>query len=245
MTDKHPMRLNAYVARAGYGSKREATKLIAAGRVQIAGQVVTNPLEVVDAKQTHVRVDKKLIKKLWPLVYVAMNKPARTITATKDTRDRNTVYELLGKLRPVVQAVGRLDYDTEGVLLFTNDGEMAHALTSPKSHVAKIYRVKVKGHLRRDSLRQLRQGVDIGGYTTLPAQVKVQRRLQANTWLVMTIHEGKYRQVKRMCEAVGHPVVRLVRDAFGPIRAESLKPGEHRYLKEWEIKKLRELVKQQ
>lgn len=241
---EHTMRLNTYLARAGYGSRREATEIIAAGRVKLNGEVQTNPLLEFDANQAHVRVDGKLIKRLWPRTYILMHKPVGSITATKDTHKRPTVYELLGRYRTVVQAVGRLDYDTEGVLLFTNDGGLANALTSPGSKVPKIYRVKVKGHPSPMALEKLRTGVDIGNYVTQPAKVKFASRLKANSWLRITLIEGKYRQIKRMTEVVGHPTLKLVRVAFGPLILGKLPPGKIRHLENWEVQKLNKLIKQ-
>ncbi len=242
MTDPQPMKLNLYLARAGRGSRRETTKIVAAGRVTVNGQVETNPLVEVWPGKTHVKVDGKLITRLWTSVYLVMNKPAGTITATNDDRDRPTVYDLLGRFRQVVQSVGRLDWDTEGVLLFTNDGDLAHALTDPASKAPKTYRVKVKGRPDRKALMQLRVGVDIGGYVTAPAAVRVLQKMEANTWLEITVAEGKYRQIKRMTEAVGHPVLRLVREAFGSIRADGVALGRFRHLNDQEIRELRALV---
>ena len=237
------MRLNAYLARAGYGGRREATRLIAAGRVQVNGQVTTNPGEEIIPDKSHVRVDGKLIKRLWPLSYLVLNKPAGAITATVDPQGRPTVYDWLGRYRQAVQSVGRLDYDTEGVLLFTNDGDLAHALTSPQSKVQKTYKAKIKGHLDPAQLNRLRQGVEIGGYVTAPAKVQALSRLEANTWLRITLTEGKYRQIKRMVEAVGHAVLRLTRESFGPVELGDLRPGQFRFLDDWEIRKLREATK--
>ncbi len=243
MSNKQPVPLDQYLALAGYGGRREAVRLIAAGRVKIAGETVTDAHREVVHGQDYVRVDGKLIKKLWPFVYLLLNKPAKTITATKDTGDRSMVYELLGRYRTVVQSVGRLDYDTEGALLFTNDGDLAHALTSPASKAPKTYLVKIKGHPTPQALEQLRNGLDIGGYTTAPAQVKVAERLKINTWLRITLTEGKYRQVRRMMEAIGHAVLKLQREAIGPITVEGLPLGQFRLLRAGEVRLLKELVK--
>jgi 23S rRNA pseudouridine2605 synthase len=243
ITDTNPTSLVDLLARAGFGGRRESTRLIAAGRVRINGQVVTDSKIEVHPAKDHVRVDEKVIKKIWPPTFILMNKPARTISATHDPQDRKTVYKLLGKYGQVVQSVGRLDYDTEGVLMFTNEGEMAHVLTSPKSHVMKVYRVKVKGSPAPQALRKLREGIDIGGYHTAPALIKVVSRGKANTWLRISLTEGKYRQVKRMVDAIGHPVLRLIREKFGPLTCDGLKPGEWRHMHDFEVRRLRELVK--
>ncbi|MDP8222387.1 MAG: pseudouridine synthase [Candidatus Lernaella stagnicola] len=242
ITEKAPTPLVDFLARAGFGGKREATRLIAAGRVKVNGQVETNAQRRVLPADDHVRVDQKLIKEIWPPTYILMNKPPRTISTTYDPQDRKTVYALLGKYGKVVQSVGRLDYETEGVLLFTNDGTLAHALTSPTSKVQKVYRVKVKGQVNAAELQRLRDGVDIGGFRTAPAQVHVLSRGKANTWLRIKLTEGKYRQVKRMTKAVGHPVIRLVREKFGPLEAGLLKAGQWRHLHNSEVRQLRSIA---
>lgn len=244
ITETHSTRLTEFLARAGFGGRREATRLIAAGRVKVNGQTVTDAKHEVVPTSDHVRVDEKLIKKVWPPTFILLNKPARTITTTDDPQNRRTVYQLLGKFAQAVQSVGRLDFDTEGVLLFTNDGDLAHLLTSPQSKVKKIYRVKIKGHPRPKALQQLRQGLDIGGYVTAPAQVRVLSRGKANSWLRITLTEGKNRQVKRMVDGVGHAVLRLVREHFGPLSADNLKAGQWRHLSEREVRQLRESVHQ-
>jgi len=240
MEQRKAVSLADFLARAGFGGHREAKRLIAAGRVQLNGQPATRPDCEIIPRRDHVRVNGKLIKKLWPLTYILMNKPLNTITAAFDPRQRKTVYDLLGKYAKVVQSVGRLDYDTEGALLFTNDGELAHALTDPRSHVTKVYRVKVKGHPSFEALARLRAGVDIGGYRTAPAKVRTVQKGPANTWLRLTLTEGKYRQVKRMVAAVGHPVLSLIRERFGPLAADRLKAGQWRHLEEWEVRQLKE-----
>ncbi len=243
MNQNFPTSLLDYLARAGCGGRRQAARLLAAGRVKVNGKTVTKgELEVVHGKD-HVRVDEKLIKKLFPPTYIVLNKPERTITATTDPGDRRTVYTLLGKYSNAVTAVGRLDWDTEGVLLFTNDGPLAHALTAPASHVPKTYRVKIKGHASPAALEKLRQGLDIGGYRTAPALVRMVASEPANMWLRITLTEGKYHQVKRMVEAVGHMTLKLVREKFGPVELGDLASGAWRHLQEWEIRKLREAVR--
>lgn len=240
MEQRKTVTLVDFLARAGYGGRREAKRLIAAGRVQLNGSPINRPDCEIVPRNDHVRVDGKLVKKLWPLTYILMNKPLNTITAAYDPRERQTVYEFLGRYAKVVQSVGRLDYDTQGALLFTNDGELAHALTDPRSHVAKVYRVKVKGHPSPQALARLREGVEIGGYRTAPAKVRKLEEGPANTWLRLTLTEGKYRQVKRMVEAVGHPALGLIRECFGFLELGSLKAGQWRHLEDWEVRKLKE-----
>ncbi len=243
MTPPAPIALVEYLARGGCGGRREAARLIAAGRVKVNGQPATNGnVEVVHGKD-HVRVDEKLVKKLFPSTVILLNKPEKTITAAADPHDRRTVYACLGKYGKAVQAVGRLDWDTEGALLFTNEGELGHALTSPASKVQKVYRVKIKGHASAAELAKLRQGVDIGGYRTAPAQVRSFSVEPANMWLRITLVEGKYHQVKRMVEAIGHRALKLVREKFGPLEIAGLRPGEWRHLEDSEVRQLRELVK--
>jgi pseudouridine synthase len=233
------MRLTDFLARAGYGGRREASRLIAGGRVKVNGQVATQVSLEIEPARDHVRVDDKHVKKLWPLTYILLNKPAKTITTTFDPGGRRTVYELLGKFAKVVQSVGRLDYDTEGVLLLTNDGDLAHALTSPDSKVTKVYQVKVKGRPTPAELDRLRRGVDIGGYVTAPAQVKATPAGPANTWLRIALTEGKHRQVKRMADAIGRPALKLIRERFGPLGVGDLAPVQWRHLRDDEVRALR------
>ena len=225
------MRLAKYLAHAGVASRRAAEHLIAEGRVTLAGETVTDPARDV-AEGAAVSVDGRLLAGPEPRVVYALNKPLGVISSARDTHGRTTVTELLdaGGLR--LYPVGRLDVDTAGLILLTNDGELANRLTHPRYEVPKTYRARVGGGtLGEDALGELRRGVALEDGPTGPADV---RRLGPQL-LELTIAEGRNRQVRRMCEAVGHPVIELTRIAFGPLRLGRLAPGAHRRLSAREI----------
>lgn len=233
------VRLVVYLARAGVASRRGAGELVKEGRVKINGEAVTNPATGVDDEKDHVRVDGKMIKSLQPPAYLILNKPAGVLTTRNDPIGRPTVFDLLKRVKVRVEAVGRLDFDTEGLLLFTNDGALAQKLARPESKVEKVYEALVKGNVSRTAVRQLSEGIVIEGRKTLPARVKALGRAGENTELRIVIVEGRYHQVKLMCLAAGHPVKKLRRIAFGPLNLDNLPVGKFRYLTDREIQKLR------
>jgi 23S rRNA pseudouridine2605 synthase len=228
------MRLAKYLARAGVASRRAAEEIVRAGRVTVGGTTVEDPARDV-GEDDQVQVDGKAVA-LEPerLVY-ALHKPLGVVSTAHDPQGRPTVVSLLGhqvRLYPV----GRLDLDTTGLILLTNDGELAHRLTHPRYEVPKTYLATVGGPpVTERAVRRLRNGVQLDDGPTAPARV-ARRGPQT---LEITIHEGRNRQVRRMCEAVGHPVRGLRRMAFGPLSLGELKPGEHRRLSEEEIRELR------
>ena len=217
-------RLQKVLARAGLGSRRVCDDLIAAGRVVVNGQPAVLG-QRVDAERDQVEVDGVPVSIREGLVYYLLNKPRGVVTTASDPEGRRTVVDLV-PLEPRVFPVGRLDFDSEGLLLLTNDGDLAHRLTHPRFGVEKEYLVEIEGTPSPAVLRRLREGVELEDGPTAPARVgKV-----AATALKMTIHEGRNRQIRRMCEAVGHPVIRLVRTRIGPLSDRQLKPGEWRPL---------------
>jgi 23S rRNA pseudouridine2605 synthase len=231
------MRLAKYLAHAGVASRRAAEKLIADGRVAVDGQRVTDPARDVGA-DSRVSVDGRALEGAEPRVVYAVNKPVGVLSTARDTHGRPTVVELVpsGGLR--LYPVGRLDADSSGLILLTNDGELANRLTHPSFEVPKTYRARLGGGpLREQALDTLRSGVPLDGSPTAPAFV---RRVRGNL-IELTIHEGRNRQVRRMCEAVGHPVIELQRTAFGPLRLGRLEPGSHRRLRAGEVERLRAL----
>lgn len=236
------LRLTVLLAKASVASRRGAEKMIEQGRVTVNGQIVTMPATRVLLGRDHVKVDGRLIHKLAPLLYLALNKPVGYVTTASDPQDRKTVFDLLKRVKVVVEPVGRLDYDSEGLLLFTNDGDLMHKLTNPKNKVPKTYRVKVAGNPNRESLKKLREGILLDKRKTMPAKIKRIKRTDNYTWIRMTIHEGKYRQVRRMFKSIRHTVVRLKRERFGPVHLEDLKSGRFRYLRQDEIVQLRKAV---
>jgi len=237
------LRLSVYLSRASIASRRGADALIKKGAVTINGQIVKEPGTRVEVSKDHVKVNGKRVGKLAPHVYLMLNKQAGYVTTTNDPEGRATVFDLLTRVKGMVAPVGRLDYDTEGILIFTNDGALANKLTRPKSKVEKVYAVKVRGRPSLETLVKLRKGVFLDQRKTKPAKIKKMKKTENYTWLRITIIEGKYRQIRRMFKLVGHPVARLKREQYGSLVLEDLKPGKFRYLRDDEIEKLRKAVK--
>ncbi|MGH9217168.1 MAG: pseudouridine synthase [Acidimicrobiales bacterium] len=227
-----PERLQKILARAGFGSRRASEALIAAGRVRINGEVATLG-DRADPETDRIEVDGAVVGVRPGLVHYLLNKPAGVVTTASDPQGRPTVVGLV-PAEPRVFPVGRLDAETEGLLLLTNDGELAHQLTHPSFGVDKEYLAEVQGRPTRGALRRLREGVDLEDGPTAPAKVSV----VGERLLRITIHEGRNRQVRRMCDAVGHPVRRLVRVRIGPIADRRLAPGEWRALEQDEVRAL-------
>jgi 23S rRNA pseudouridine2605 synthase len=233
------VRLAKYLAHAGVASRRAAERLIADGRVTVGGDVVRDPArDVGDA--SGVAVDGEPIRGEEPRVVYALHKPAGVVSTARDTHGRPTVTDLVpGERR--LYPVGRLDADTTGLILLTNDGELAHRLTHPRFEVDKTYRARLGGGpVSERALRALRAGVQLDDGPTAPARV---RRLDAHT-LDITIHEGRKRQVRRMCEAVGHPVRQLARVRFGPLELGDLSPGKARRLTAAELRELAKVARE-
>jgi 23S rRNA pseudouridine2605 synthase len=220
------------LARAGFGSRRICEDLIAEGRVTIDGEVAELGRRV-DLERDRVEVDGVPVSVRPGLVHYLLNKPVGVITTADDPQGRPTVVELVPS-EPRVFPVGRLDLDTEGLLLLTNDGELGHRLTHPSYGVEKEYLAEVEGEPTRATLRRLREGIELDDGVTAPAKAS----LLAPNLVKLTIHEGRNRQVRRMCDAVGHPVVRLVRTRIGPLAERRLKPGEWRALTSGEVRAL-------
>ena len=225
-------RLQKVLAQAGLGSRRACEELIAAGRVTVNGEVATLGSRA-DPEVDAIEVDGARIGVRQGLVHYLLNKPAGVVTTASDPQGRPTVVGLV-PAEPRVYPVGRLDADTEGLLVLTNDGELAHRLTHPSFGVDKEYLADVTGTPSRGALRRLREGVELEDGPTAPARVS----LVGDHTLRITIHEGRNRQVRRMCEAVGHPVRRLVRVRIGPLADRRLPPGEWRPLTQAEVRAL-------
>jgi 23S rRNA pseudouridine2605 synthase len=236
------IRLQKLIAGTGIASRRKAEEMIAAGRVMVNGAVVTELGTKVDPGRDHVKVDGKHLSAAQPYVYLMLNKPKHVMSTLDDPGGRTTVKDYLHGVSVRVFPVGRLDFDSEGLMLLTNNGDLAQALLHPRYHVPKTYLIKVKGVLTDEEIRQLEHGVRLEDGMTSPAQVKKVRKVEANSWLEITIREGRKHQVKRMLEAVGHPVIKLVRVRMGPLSLGNLEPGEFRFLTDREANALRELV---
>lgn len=225
-------RLQKVLARAGFGSRRTCDDLIAAGRVTVNGEVAELGRRV-DAEHDKIAVDGVAGSVRPGLVYYLLNKPKGVISTSTDPQHRPTVIDLVPS-EPRVFSVGRLDLDTEGLLVMTNDGDLAHRLTHPSLSVEKAYLVQVEGTPSPAAVRRLREGVELEDGMTSPAKVS----LTPPNLLRLVIHEGRNRQVRRMCAAVGHPVVRLARYRIGPLADPSLAPGQWRHLEPSEVRSL-------
>ena len=234
------MRLNKYIASAGICSRRKADELIANGNVKVNGAVVKEMGYIV-YEEDSVVVNGKPIEAVGRKVYVAVNKPLGYITSMDDDKDRLTVADLVSDIPERVFPVGRLDYNTTGLLIMTNDGDLTYTLTHPKHEVWKTYVATVAGVISNQRLAKLRKGVDIGGFVTSPAQVKVLKQNPRSAVVEISIHEGKNRQIRKMFAAVGNRVQSLERVAIGEIKLGRLMTGHYRKLTQQEIEYLKSL----
>jgi 23S rRNA pseudouridine2605 synthase len=231
-------RLQKFLARAGVASRRAAENYIRAGRVAVNGQVVTAMGVKVDPDRDAVKVDGRAVKVKSALVTVMLHKPSGYVCTMRDPQGRRVVTELLGNRPERLYPVGRLDYDATGLLLLTNDGELAHRRTHPSFLVPRTYRVTVGGEVSRETLRQMAAGLDLDERTVYP-EVALIKREPERTVLEITVHEGRYHLIKRLMEQVGHPVLKLKRIAFGPLKLEGLPRGSFRELTWREVKALK------
>ena len=238
------IRIQKIIAQAGLASRREAERLIAEGRVQVNGERVLTLGAKADPLADSVKVDGKLITKKELPVYLVLNKPKHVLTTMRDEegKDRPTVADLLPQGLRRVFPVGRLDFDVEGVVLLTNDGEMANRLAHPRYGIPRVYEAKVKGTPTEAALARMADGSWMRGRSRKPgpAQVRIIRgKTEKNAWLRIELREGRQHQVKKMCEAVGHPVIKLVRRAYGGITARGLPGAKVRTLTRDEVEKLK------
>ena len=237
------IRLQKILSQAGIASRRAAEKLIDEGRVTVNGRTVREMGIKADPAADDIRVDGRRVKTPERHRYILLHKPAGYVTTRSDPQRRRTVVDLLG-IREYVYPVGRLDYDTEGLLLLTNDGDLAAKLTHPRHGVERTYEAKVAGMPDAEAIERLRSGIPLDGRRTLPADVVLLNpsRGDRDGVLRITIREGRNRQVRRMCEAVGHPVNKLTRTRIGPLSDRRLKPGDWRDLTEAEVRTLKALA---
>lgn len=238
------VRLQKLIAGTGLASRRKAEEMIAAGRVMVNGKTVTEFGTKVDPSRDHVKVDGKHLSAAQPFVYLMLNKPKNVVSTLDDPGGRTTIKDYLRGVSVRVFPVGRLDFDSEGLMLVTNNGDLAQAMLHPRYHVPKTYLIKVKGVLTDEDIRSLERGVRLEDGMTSPAQVRKVRKVEANSWLEITIREGRKHQVKRMLESVGHPVIKLLRIRMGPLSLGDLQPGEFRFLTDREANALRRLVEE-
>jgi 23S rRNA pseudouridine2605 synthase len=240
-TARTVVRLQKFLAECGVASRRAAETLIAAGRVKVNGRVAQLGQSVAPGKD-RVEVDGRLLRQPQKKVYLLFNKPAGVITSAKDPQKRATVLDFVRGVGLRVFPVGRLDYDTEGALILTNDGELAYRLMHPRYQVDKVYMAWVEGRMTPETARRLEEGVQLEDGLTAPAKVTILHAGNDVTMLKLTLHEGRKREVRRMLGAVGHPVRQLQRVAFGTVQLKGLRPGEWRYLSESELRSLRRLT---
>jgi 23S rRNA pseudouridine2605 synthase len=231
--DERGERIQKVLARAGVGSRRAVEELVAAGRIRV-NKKAAHLGQRIDPSKDKVEVDGSFVPLDPALVYYLLNKPSGIVTTTSDPEGRPTVLDVVD-LEVRVWPVGRLDIDTEGALVLTNDGELTNRLTHPSLGVPKTYLAEVRGAVKTRTLKQLARGIDLEDGPTGPATVGIVDRMAATTLVEITIAEGRNRQVRRMFDAVGHPVVRLARIAIGPVTLGRLKPGTYRRLSPAEV----------
>lgn len=234
------MRINKYIASAGIASRRKADDMISGGKVTVNGTVLHEPGYDVMPGDI-VEVEGKRVEPEREKVYLLLNKPTGYVTTTSDEEGRPTVLDLIPDQDVRVYPVGRLDYNTSGLLILTNDGELANSLMHPSHDFDKIYRARVSGTLTRGKAARLAKGVDIGGFVTSPAQVEIVSQPGNSTIVDITIHEGKNRQVRRMFKAVGHPVQELTRIGLGKLQIGRIALGGYRKLSREEIEYLKKI----
>lgn len=232
------MRINKYIAQAGVASRRKADDLIACGNVRVNGAVLREPGYDV-AEGDVVEVNGRRIQAEEKKVYLLLNKPVGYVTTVSDEKNRDTVMDLVQDVDARIFPVGRLDYNTSGMLIMTNDGDFAYRLTHPRHEMTKTYRARVSGVLSKEKCARLENGVDIGGFVTSKAKVSVIKGLPRSTIVDITIHEGKNRQVRKMFKAVGNPVQTLTRTAIGNVHLGRLAEGHYRKLTREEIENLK------
>jgi pseudouridine synthase len=242
--DSMTLRLQKIIANAGIASRREAERLIAEGRVSVNGTVVRQQGVLADPDADRIKVNGRLLPAPEKKVFILLNKPRGCLTTVKDDKARPTVMDFFKDLPARVYPVGRLDFNTEGVLLFTNDGDLSKKLLTPKSKVPRTYLVKVRGVPEEKALNRLRKGVRLDNRPTGPMKVHVKRTTGKNSVLSIKLAEGKYRHLKRVCEKVGHPVVKINRTEFGKLNLTGLPLGAYRFLTPKEVRSLNALVRE-
>lgn len=236
-------RLQKYLAHAGVASRRTCEELISAGKVRVNGEVVREMGVKIDPEKDRVEVNGQTVGEKEDKIYLMLNKPKGYVTTLRDPQGRPKVVDLVKDTGRRVYPVGRLDFDTEGLLLLTNDGELTFALTHPRHEIGKTYIAVVKGIPDKDKLKRFQKGLRLADGMTAPAKVRVMKKKGANAVLEITIFEGRNRQIRRMCETIGHPVLELKRISMGFLELGNLAEGKYRQLTEKEIRKLKEITK--
>lgn len=235
------MRLQKYIAMCGVASRRKAEEMIKEGRVHVNNKIVNEMGVIVDPKKDSVKVDNKIIRKEKKKVYIMLNKPIGYVTTLKDEKDRKIITDLIEGVDERIFPVGRLDADTTGLLILTNDGDLTYKLTHPSFEVPKRYIAIVEGVPNRYELENFRNGIMIDGRRTAKASIKIAKKYENESILDIEIHEGRNRQVKKMCEMINHPVKKLKRVAIGELGIGGIEIGNWRYLEEDEVEYLKTL----
>lgn len=235
-------RLQKILASAGVASRRKSETLIVEGRVTVNGAVVTELGTKADPESDHIKVNGRLIRPPGRLVYIALNKPDNVVSTASDPQGRETVLDFLPGIRERVYPVGRLDYHSTGLILLTNDGEFANAVTAARSHVPKTYLVKTKGQLTSEEEQEFRTGIPLSGQRTAPAGLRLIRRGE-NPWYEVRLFEGRNQQIRIMFKHFGHLVEKLRRVRIGTLELGSIKPGEFRHLTPEEVRKLMRMAR--
>lgn len=230
-------RLQKYMARCGVASRRSSEEIILEGRVKVNNNVITELGYKIDCDTDEVKVDDRIIKPEENKVYIMLNKPEGYVTTVKDEKSRSTILDLVD-VEERIYPIGRLDYDSSGLLLLTNDGEIYNKIIHPRKSVDKVYMVKVKGIFTSEEMKVFRNGVDIGGYITSHSQIDIIEKYKEHCLVRVVIHEGKNRQIRRMCQALGHEVIALKRVAIGTLELGDLPKGKWRHLKKEEVQYL-------
>ena len=234
------IRLQKYLAEAGIASRRKSEELIINGKIKVNGRIVTELGTKINVNKDKVEYEGKIIKTSQENVYILLNKPIGYVTTVKDQFNRDSVLDLV-KVKQRIVPVGRLDMYTSGALILTNDGDFVYKVTHPKHEIEKTYTVTIKGIIQTDEVEKLRKGIKIEDYTTKPAKVKILKtdKEKNQSRLEITIHEGKNRQIRKMCEAIGYKVLALHRSKIAGISIKDIPLGKWRYLKKEEIEKIK------
>jgi len=231
-------RLQKLIAAAGVASRRKAEEMIVAGQVKVNGKVVTELGTKADPEKDHIKVRGRLINPAQQeKVYILLNKPAGYLTSRSDPQKRKLVIDLVGPYANKVHPVGRLDLNTEGLILLTNDGEFTNLIAHASHNIPKVYEVKVKGKPSAMQINKLSRGVVIDDLKTAPAEIRLVEETETNAWYEVTLREGRNQQIRKMFDSIGHSVVKLRRTAIGFLKDEKMKPGEFRFLREAEVRR--------
>ncbi len=232
------IRINKYLSAAGVSSRREADRLIEQGRVKVNGKIVQTLGSKIDENKDRIEVDGKTVEGTQGKIYMLLNKPPEFLVTLKDPFQRPTIMDFLPKLKTRIFPVGRLDFDSEGLLLMTNDGELANRLTHPRYEIKKNYLVKIQGHPEKVQISRLERGIPLDGKKTAPAKISPVSSSPKRSLFKVELHEGRKREIRRMFEAIGYHVLLLRRIKFAGLTLDGLNPGDWRYLTKTEVQNL-------